>query len=344
MMYDKLVDFIDSGMRMSHIYQPVMLIELLSNRGVLKDNDIAKALLSHDQSQIEYYTHITNNMVGRVLRNRSIVSRNKKTREFTLLGFDNLSESQIEDLKSRCMRRLEEYLRKRGKKIFDHRRKSSGYVTGTIRYQVLKRAKFHCELCGVSADQKALEVDHILPRNKGGSDDPSNLQALCYSCNAMKRDLDDTDFHRIRESYNVREEACLFCHPVKGRMFSENELAYCYLDGYPVTEGHLLVIPKRHVASYFDLGQAEINACTSLLVEQQKLAQTSDTSIEGYNIGVNIGTTAGQTVMHCHIHLIPRRNGDVENPVGGVRNTIPGKGSYRKIQHKASRGHGEPLP
>ena len=83
MTYKELAEFIDHGMRMSHIYQPVMLIELLSNRGVLKDSDVAKALLSHDQSQIEYYTTITNNMVGRVLRNRSIVSRDRRTKEYT---------------------------------------------------------------------------------------------------------------------------------------------------------------------------------------------------------------------------------------------------------------------
>lgn len=82
---------------------------------------------------------------------------------------------------------------------------SEGYISGTIRYEVLKRAKFRCELCGVSAEIKALEVDHIVPRNKGGSDDPSNFQALCYSCNAMKRDRDDTDFRKVVESYQHRE-------------------------------------------------------------------------------------------------------------------------------------------
>ena len=330
MTYKELKQFIDHDMRMSHIYQPVMIIELLSNKGVLKDSDIAKALLSHDDSQIEYYTAITNSMVGRVLRNRSLVSRDRQTKEFTLLGFEELTDDQIADIKDRCMQRLDEYLEKRGSRIFAHRKKSSGYVSGTIRYQILKRSKFHCELCGISAEQKALEVDHIIPRNKGGSDDPSNLQALCYSCNAMKRDLDDTDFHQIRESYGQREENCIFCNPSENRIISENELAFAYQDGFPVTDGHILIIPKRHVASYFELGQAEINACTALLNEQQEAIQKKDSSIDGFNVGVNIGAAAGQTVMHCHIHLIPRRQGDVDDPVGGVRNTIPGKGNYRK--------------
>ena len=293
MTYTDLAKFIDHGMRMSHIYQPVMIMELLLNRGVLKDSDIAKTLLSYDQSQIEYYTTIVNNMVGRVLLNRSVVSRDRKTRVFTLLGFEDLNKDQIMDLKDRCIRRLDEYLEKRGTGIFDHRRKSSGYITGTIRYQILKRAKFHCELCGVSADQKALEVDHIIPRNKGGSDDPSNLQCLCYSCNAMKRDLDDTDFRKIRESYNYRDKDCIFCNPIERRILSRNELAFVYQDGFPVADGHVLIIPNRHVASYFELGQAEINACTALLNEQQIELRQFDVSIAGFNVGVNDGVVAG---------------------------------------------------
>lgn len=328
MNFEELAEFIDNGMRMSHIYQPVMLIELLSNGGTLKDSEIAKSLLSYDQSQIEYYTAITNNMVGRVLRNRSVVERDRKSRAFSLVGFENLSDSEIDDLKMKCMHRLDAYFEKRGENIFNHRRKSSGYITGTVRYEVLKRSKFHCELCGISAEKKALEVDHILPRSKNGSDDLSNLQALCYSCNSMKRDLDDTDLRIVRESYKHSEVGCLFCNPPPERIVAKNKLAYAMLDGFPVTEGHLLIIPKRHVADYFELGQAEVNACTSLLNDQQVKQKGADSTIEGFNVGVNVGEAAGQTIMHCHIHLIPRRKGDVPDPVGGVRNTIPGKGNY----------------
>ena len=78
-----------------------------------------------------------------------------------------------------------------------------GMISGTQRYKVLKRTKFHCELCGISAEQKALEVDHIVPRNWGG-DDSENLQALCYSCNAMKRDRYDTDFRTVRDSFKQK--------------------------------------------------------------------------------------------------------------------------------------------
>jgi ATP adenylyltransferase len=147
-------------------------------------------------------------------------------------------------LANACQIRLDEYLEMRGQHIFAHRRKSAGYIHGTLRYEVLKKAKFRCELCGISAEEKALEVDHILPRNKGGSDDITNLQALCYSCNAMKRDRDDTDFREIRESYRHRESGYLFCEIPEDRIIAVNELAYAIRDGFPVTEMHTLVIPR----------------------------------------------------------------------------------------------------
>ncbi len=99
-------------------------------------------------------------------------------------------------------------------------------------------------------------------------------------------------------------------------------------DGFPVTEHHSLVIPKRHVASYFELGQAEINAINQLLKKTKDKLSNIDSTIDGFNVGINDGESAGQTIFHCHVHLIPRRIGDVDNPKGGVRHTIPGKGFY----------------
>ncbi len=326
MTFNDLKDFLSSRMSMSHIYQPVMLMDLLKGGGTRSINDIAKTILSYDQSQIEYYEKITRDMVGKVLRNRGIVTKEGKS--FSLGGYESLTEDQRAELITLCQQRLDDYLAKRGDQIFQHRKQSAGYVSGTLRYEVLKRSKFHCELCGISADVKALEVDHILPRNHGGSDDLSNLQALCYSCNAMKRDRDDTDFRVIRESYSHREESCIFCEIAHDRIIDENELAYVIRDGFPVTPLHTLVIPKRHVATYFDLGQAEVNACNALLQKARESILKQDPTVTGFNIGVNNGGDSGQTIFHCHIHLIPRRKGDVANPRGGVRHLMPGKGYY----------------
>ena len=328
MLYKSLANFIQNQMRMSHIYQPLMLMTLLENGGKSSDTEIAKNLLAHDESQIDYYRNITNNMVGKVLRNHGLVKRDNTTKTYTLIDFDSLTKEEAKQLIELCQKKLEEFLNKRGKLIFQHRKKSAGYISGTLRYEVLKRARFRCELCGISAYEKALEVDHILPRNHGGSDDLSNLQALCYSCNAMKRDRDDTDFRGIRESYEHREKDCLFCQIDKVRILAENQLGYAILDGFPVTELHTLIIPKRHVPTYFELGQPEINACNQLLQYAKGDSQFQDKTITGFNIGINNGESAGQTVFHCHIHLIPRRVGDVENPRGGVRHIIAGKGCY----------------
>ena len=184
-------------------------------------------------------------------------------------------------------------------------------------------------MCGILDRDKALEVDHIIPKNRGGSDDINNYQALCFSCNASKRDRDDTDLRDVSNSYNDREKECLFCEVSSYReIVEQNELSYAIRDGFPVTNMHTLIIPKRHTSDYFDLYQPEINSINNLISLVRTKLLKNDPSIQGFNIGVNSGEAAGQTIMHCHIHLIPRRTGDVDNPRGGVRATIPGKAVY----------------
>ena len=121
---------------------------------------------------------------------------------------------------------------------------------------------------------------------------------------------------------------CAFCEIGPSRIINQNTLAYVTPDKYPVTRGHILIIPKRHVKDYFGLDESASSAIYKLIIEEkEKLSE--DSSIEGYNIGVNCGEVAGQTVFHCHVHLIPRRKGDVKNPRGGVRHVISGKGDYK---------------
>ncbi|MEH6745816.1 MAG: HIT family protein [Maribacter arcticus] len=191
---------------MSHIYQPVMIKVLLENRGLAHKKTIAQNILSYDFSQVEYYERITNNMVGRVLRKNKVVLKDKNIYELKL--YKNLSSYEIQELITLCDSKISEYISKRGTKIWEHRRRNRKAVPGSTRYEVLKRADGRCELCGISKEEKALEVDHIVPKNNGGED-------------------------------------------------------------------------------------------------------------------------AGQTVFHCHMHLIPRRKGDVENPTGGIRNLILRKGDYK---------------
>jgi ATP adenylyltransferase len=121
---------------------------------------------------------------------------------------------------------------------------------------------------------------------------------------------------------------CIFCEPEPERVFLENEFAYALWDSFPVAPLHALIIPRRHAPDYFALTPEEVLACDELLHRAHDLVSERDGAVVGFNIGMNIGAAAGQTVFHCHIHLIPRRSGDVENPRGGVRWVIPRRGWY----------------
>ncbi len=121
---------------------------------------------------------------------------------------------------------------------------------------------------------------------------------------------------------------CLFCKDPRG-VSMQHELAFSARDSYPASPGHTLIIPRRHVASFFDLTAEEVAACMDLIKEEKKQIDT-EFSPDGYNVGVNVGPAAGQSVFHVHIHLIPRYKGDAENPQGGVRHVIPGKGHYTR--------------
>ena len=123
---------------------------------------------------------------------------------------------------------------------------------------------------------------------------------------------------------------CLFCNSEKSGCAHENELPYASYDSYPVSEYHCLIIPKRHIKDYFDLSNEELIACNKLIKIVKKEITNKDSSVKGFNLGTNIGKVSGQSILHCHFHLIPRREGDVENPQGGVRSVIPKKQHYKR--------------
>jgi diadenosine tetraphosphate (Ap4A) HIT family hydrolase len=124
-----------------------------------------------------------------------------------------------------------------------------------------------------------------------------------------------------------QEQTCPFCSTAPSEILLENSLAYAKWDKFPVSMGHLLIISKRHVGDYFEATVGE-KAKLWELVDQCKELLDKEKHPDGYNIGINVGETAGQTIPHLHIHLIPRYKGDMENPRGGVRHVIPSKGNY----------------
>lgn len=121
---------------------------------------------------------------------------------------------------------------------------------------------------------------------------------------------------------------CIFCNQKDLELNNIYKYFFTTLDKFPVTEGHTLIITKRHIPSYFDLTKKELNELSNIIIEKKLLLEKFDKSIKGFNIGINQGIVAGQTIMHCHIHLIPRRTKDMKHPEGGVRGVIPDKQKY----------------
>ena len=123
---------------------------------------------------------------------------------------------------------------------------------------------------------------------------------------------------------------CFFCdiQENKSEIFiAENDEFFARFDKFPVSRGHAEIVPKKHLASFFELSPEQVLSLYSLIKEAKELI-TAKFKPDGFNIGINEGTAAGQSLMHLHVHLIPRYAGDVKNPSGGVRNVLPGRGDY----------------
>jgi len=126
----------------------------------------------------------------------------------------------------------------------------------------------------------------------------------------------------------MEKNNCIFCSKEKLDIVYEDDVFYVIRDAYPVTKDHTLIILNEHKKTYFDLRDKDYVQLNNIIKFQKESLLERDNSISGFNIGINQGETAGQTVMHLHIHLIPRRKGDVEDPRGGVRGVIPSKQKY----------------
>ena len=324
MNFKELSEFIQKKMQMQHIYQPVMIKTLMKSNKKASVEKIAREFSLKDPSQVDYYKEITRSMPGKVLRRHKIV--NYENGDF-FLNSPDFSEDEKNKIISLCDEKIREYEEKYGKKIFKHRARGSRAIPGSLRYKVLKNAKNRCELCGIPAQEKALDVDHIIPRNKGGQTVFENLQALCYTCNSQKSDRDATDFRNWGNLYETRDNKCLFCKLEKTSK-QKNMFAYVIDDKFPVTKNHKLIIPKRHIKSFFDMGDAEYKGVMNLLKRVREELMEKDKSITAFNVGVNDGEDSGQTINHCHIHLIPRRKNDTNDPTGGVRGVISEKRKY----------------
>jgi hypothetical protein len=166
MTYDQLYRFITEDMQMQHIYQPVMLIELLKNGGQALEEDIARVFVNRDPTQQKYYEDKFRNMVGKVLKSNGITDRERSVHR--LIGYDQLTPEQVEKLIGLLRDRLANEESKRGELFWKHRATNREAISGSIRYEVLKMAKGRCECCGISVEDRPIDVDHIVPRSKTG--------------------------------------------------------------------------------------------------------------------------------------------------------------------------------
>lgn len=324
MTFDEIIDFLENRMRMSHIYQPLLIKSLVEAGGSATIRQIAHAFLSQDESQLIYYEKRIKEMPLRVLRNHGIVSNDG---ELVLLNTKKLSFQQKAKIKMICDQKLQDFLVKKGLGAWDYRLLETDPVSDVLRYRVLMESGGRCALCGATKNERPLDVDHILPKSKGGKNVYENLQVLCSKCNRSKGNKDDTDFRD--DLTKDSDPNCRFCYDnIKRRIVQEMDTVVAIQDAYPVTNGHYLIIPKRHTLDYFTLSRVEKKSIDDMVRMLRNRIVDKDSSVTGFNIGINNGESAGQTIFHVHVHLIPRRDGDTPNPRGGVRGVIPGKRSY----------------
>jgi diadenosine tetraphosphate (Ap4A) HIT family hydrolase len=325
MIFEDLKEFISNKqrMKMQHIYQPLLIKTLIECGGTATIRQLAQCFLAQDESQLRYYEDKIKKMPLKVLLNHGIVS---KDYSLVSLSTKNLTLEQKAELKMLCEKRMQEYIIDKGLDVWNYSLLDDP-VPGSLRYRVLKESGGRCALCGATKNERPLDIDHIKPRSKKGKTSIENLQVLCSACNRAKGNRDQTDLRKLVGSDSIDD--CPFCESkVRTRVVDELDTVVAIRDDYPVAPGHMLVVPKRHTADYFSMTMTEKDDCSKLLAILKRKIIEGDPSVSGFNVGMNCGETAGQTIFHAHVHLIPRRPGDCTNPRGGVRGVIPDKMHY----------------
>lgn len=296
--YSRLEHFIKKEMSMTHIYQPVMIKKLLESGNRATKVDIAKEFVDLDNSLLKYYEGRVMTWPKITLTKHKIVRYKKNV--FTLL-LEDITEKQRKRLIELCDLRTDEYVEK-----FQNRigiKKTRNPISSSIRYDIIAKAKGICVACGITGQKRQLDVDHIVPLNVGGTNDPCNLQVLCSRCNRQKRDRDKTDFVRWHKRLKHKNPGCGLC---KATPVQSNTLASTIPSDIPDADLHHLVYPHRHVSSFFDLIPAEKSHCIALLDSLKKDIVETDRTISGFQVSFDSRLEPGRHA-HCHINVVPTR-------------------------------------
>ena len=189
----ELAHFVDHRMRMSHVYQPLLIRCLLDAGGQATLRQLAIEFAKEDEAQLLYYEERIKAMPLRVLRRHGVVEYQDGIAKLTAT---KLAFKEKASIRAACENKIGEFLSARGLGTWNYSLLSFDPVGDSLRFQILKRDRV-CQLCGATKKQERLEVDHIVPRSKGGTNGPDNLQVLCASCNRGKSNRDDTDFRTV---------------------------------------------------------------------------------------------------------------------------------------------------
>lgn len=293
--YTELENFIKKEMRMTHIYQPIMIKTLLESKGnTATVEQIARRFLNEDSAQLEYYKRITKRWPHQILKKHNVVSYRKNI--YTLLLEEEISREQRQKLIEFCDLRLYEFI-DRDPLIRKFRELDKSSLSGSLRYDVLSRSKGMCVACGAKSTEASMHIDHIIPRSLGGRTEIGNLQALCYRCNTEKRNRDETDFLRWHNRLKYRNRGCTLCE--KPPWAKSNGLAYA-LTAQETKKGHSLVIPNRHVGSFIDMIPSERSLCLAMVDEVIK-----DIREEASITKFNVSGFDNMHENHCCIKISP---------------------------------------
>lgn len=291
--YDKLSRFIRKEMRMTHIYQPIMIRTLLeADSNTATADDIARDIVSVDPILLEYYKGRVRVWPHKTLLKHKIVSH-KRGGVYALRLDRPLTREESKKLAEMCELRLQEFIDK-DPAIKRMRALNDGPIPGSMRYDVLARSKGVCVGCGTKSSEAKLHVDHITPRSRNGRTILENLQALCGPCNTAKRDRDETDFLKWQKRLQFRRPGCQLCSSSTPEPpIMDNAMARAIRvgaikgGGNPDTVSRLgprerkegggapaaareegrpiLVHPKRHVSTLIDMIPAERSMCLNLV-------------------------------------------------------------------------------
>jgi hypothetical protein len=187
---EELQDFLENKMRMSHVYQPLLIRALLDAGGMASVRQLAVDFASEDEAQILYYEERIKAMPVPVLRRHGIVDYSKN---MVSLELENVSFEQRVELRALCERKIAKFLSTRGIGSWSQMAINAAPIGESLRFEILRRDRI-CQLCGATNEDDRLEVDHIVPRSEGGTNEETNLQVLCARCNRGKSNRDDTDF------------------------------------------------------------------------------------------------------------------------------------------------------